>query len=400
VALPKDKEDNNQYAQEVMYNLEFTNMREIVKSAKICFDPHMYATNIEEDKEFFDQYNEFQTLMCQSAENEEKDDEYSKWIIRFEMDKEVMLDKNISMDDVHYTIQNAYKNEANCVYSDLNSNKLIFRIRFMNAFTAKKTNAITKTLDQSDEIYKLKNIQENILSNVILRGVKNIKKVNIRKVQNNLIETEDSYKVRESWVLDTIGTNMSDILSNKNIDGNRTISNNIQEVYATLGIEAARQTIYNELMEVIEFDGTYINSHHIDLLCDRMCATTKLVSIFRYGINNDNIGPIAQASFEETPEMFLRAAKHGELDEMKGVSANVMCGQEGYFGTSSFQVFVDMETMKQTRAKQMEQEEKIEFPIEDESEPCSKNNIQIATSINTIKTTNTGNIDNNFDLDI
>jgi len=400
IALPKDKEDNNQYAQEVMYNLEFTNMREIVKSAKICFDPHMYATNIEEDKEFFDQYNEFQTLMCQSAENEEKDDEYSKWIIRFEMDKEVMLDKNISMDDVHYTIQNAYKNEVNCVYSDLNSNKLIFRIRFMNAFTSKKPNAITKTLDQSDEIYKLKNIQENILSNVILRGVKNIKKVNLRKVQNNLIETEDSYKVRESWVLDTIGTNMSDILSNKNIDGNRTISNNIQEVYATLGIEAARQTIYNELMEVIEFDGTYINSHHIDLLCDRMCATTKLVSIFRYGINNDNIGPIAQASFEETPEMFLRAAKHGELDEMKGVSANVMCGQEGYFGTSSFQVFVDMETMKQTRAKQIEQEEKIEFPIEDESEPCSKNNIQIATSINTIKTTNTGNIDNNFDLDI
>jgi DNA-directed RNA polymerase II subunit RPB1 len=215
-----------------------------------------------------------------------------------------------------------------------------------------------------------------------------------------LIETEDSYKVRESWVIDTVGTNMSDILSNKNIDGNRTISNNIQEVYATLGIEAARQTIYNELMEVIEFDGTYINSHHIDLLCDRMCATTKLVSIFRYGINNDNIGPIAQASFEETPEMFLRAARHGELDEMKGVSANVMCGQEGYFGTSSFQVFVDIETMKQTRAKQIEEEEKIDFPIEDESEPCSKNNIQIATSINTIKTTNTGNLDNNFDLDI
>lgn len=400
VALPKDKEENNQYAQEVMYNLEFTNMREIVKSAKICFDPHMYATNIEEDKEFFDQYNEFQTLICESAETKEKDDEYSKWIIRFEMDKEVMLDKNISMDDIHYTIQNAYKNEVNCVYSDLNSNKLIFRIRFMNAFTSKKTNAIIKTLDQSDAIYKLKNIQENILKNVILRGVKNIKKVNLRKVQNNLIETEDSYKVRESWVLDTVGTNMSDILSNKNIDGNRTISNNIQEVYATLGIEAARQTIYNELMEVIEFDGTYINSHHIDLLCDRMCATTKLVSIFRYGINNDNIGPIAQASFEETPEMFLRAARHGELDEMKGVSANVMCGQEGYFGTSSFQVFVDIETMKQTRAKQMEEEEKIDFPIEDDSEPCSKNNIQIATSINTIKTTNTGNLDNNFDLDI
>ena len=55
--------------------------------------------------------------------------------------------------------------------------------------------------------------------------------------------------------------------------------------------------------------------------------------IFRHGINNDNIGPIAKASLEETPEMFLKAAKHGELDMMRGVSANVMCGQEAYFGT-------------------------------------------------------------------
>ena len=66
-----------------------------------------------------------------------------------------------------------------------------------------------------------------------------------------------------------------------------------------------------------------------------------MISIFRHGINNDDIGPIAKASFEETTEMFLQAAKHGMLDEVRGVSANVMCGQEGYYGTSSFQVYID-----------------------------------------------------------
>jgi len=45
--------------------------------------------------------------------------------------------------------------------------------------------------------------------------------------------------------------------------------------------------------------------------------------------------------FEETPEMFLRAARHAELDPMRGVSANVMCGQQGYFGTAAFQVMLD-----------------------------------------------------------
>ena len=73
-----------------------------------------------------------------------------------------------------------------------------------------------------------------------------------------------------------------------------------------LGIEAARQCLLNELSEAYA-DTTYINYHHLSILCDRMTATKKMVSVFRHGINNDNIGPIAKASFEETPEMFLRA---------------------------------------------------------------------------------------------
>ena len=43
--------------------------------------------------------------------------------------------------------------------------------------------------------------------------------------------------------------------------------------------------------------------------------------------------------------MFLKAARHGELDIMRGVSASVMVGQEGYFGTSSFQVMLDTDQM-------------------------------------------------------
>ena len=32
---------------------------------------------------------------------------------------------------------------------------------------------------------------------------------------------------------------------------------------------------------------------------------------------------------------------------MRGVSSNIMCGQEGYFGTSSFQVVLDINKMKE-----------------------------------------------------
>jgi DNA-directed RNA polymerase II subunit RPB1 len=171
-------------------------------------------------------------------------------------------------------------------------------------------------------------------------------------------------------------------------------------------VEAARQSILNELSEVIEFDGTYINYHHTTMLCDRMCCNNKLVSVFRHGINNDDIGPIAKASFEETPEMFLKAARHGELDNMKGVSSNILCGQEGYYGTSSFQVLLDLKEIieinkeqEQTEIKQsITNEEYIEKEfgeIDDPNNICSLNNLSINIDINNLKNIDMGN-DNNY----
>jgi DNA-directed RNA polymerase II subunit RPB1 len=199
---------------------------------------------------------------------------------------------------------------------------------------------------------------------------------------------------------------MMDVLALEYIDASRSFSNDIVEIYNVLGIEAARQAIYNELVDVIEFDGTYINYHHFSILCDRMTFTNKMISIFRHGINNDNIGPIAKASFEETPEMFLKAAKHGELDTFRGVSANVMCGQEGYFGTGAFQVVLDLEEMsKLDEMVRYENPEDVEAVnetidnafggVESIDAPCSTNNLVIQNNVVSIKTSELGG-DNDY----
>ena len=101
---------------------------------------------------------------------------------------------------------------------------------------------------------------------------------------------------------------------------------------------------------MLDFGGTYVNNHHLELLCDRMAIKPELVSVFRHGINNDDIGPIARASFEETPEMFLRAARHGQLDPVTGVSANVMLGQRVPVGTGSFQVLMNPRRVREAPA--------------------------------------------------
>jgi DNA-directed RNA polymerase II subunit RPB1 len=141
----------------------------------------------------------------------------------------------------------------------------------------------------------------------------------------------------------------------------------------------------------------------MSLLCDRMTFSGKLISIFRHGINNDDIGPIAKASFEETPEMFLRAARHAELDTLRGISANVMCGQEGLFGTASFQVVLDINEMISLDEKyKYEYQDKEEIindalfkGLENPTDICSKQNLEIQTNISNINIEDNGQ-DNDY----
>jgi DNA-directed RNA polymerase II subunit RPB1 len=272
-----------------------------------------------------------------------------------------------------------------------------------NAASKAQKKAKLNPLDQSDQIYILKNFQDQLLNNIVLRGIKNIDKVILRKVKDNLKEKAGSYVKEDIWVLDTIGTNLLDVLGLDYIDPNRTTSNDIIEIYEVLGMEAARQAIYNELADVIEFDGTYLNFHHMALLCDRMTFSHKMISIFRHGINNDDIGPIAKASFEETPEMFLKAARHAELDNMRGISANVMCGQEGLFGTASFQVVLDLNEMVNLEEKYKYDYENKETLIEtglfgnleDENDSCSTKNLTIENNVVNIQSEEMGG-DNDY----
>jgi DNA-directed RNA polymerase beta' subunit len=406
IYLREDEQTDKDKANSIQYMIEHTKLSEIVTSVSICFDPDDLNTLIEEDKLTMSQYRDFENMIdeCQNMDNSTEETEKSKWIIRMEMDPEVMLEKNITMDDVNFTLNNIYKDEISCVYSDYNSDKLVFRIRMNEVLknASNKSNKKTKVnpLDQSDKIYILKNFQDQLLDGVVLRGVKNIEKVILRKLKNNLVEKGGAYIKEDIWVLDTIGSNLLEVLSLDYIDPVRTTSNDIVEIFDVLGIEAARQAIYNELSEVLEFDGSYVNAHHMALLCDRMTFTSKLISIFRHGINNDDIGPIAKASFEETPEMFLKAARHAELDTLRGISANVMCGQEGLFGTAVFQVVLDINEMinldEKYKYEYQDKEQLIDDGFKDLENPtdiCSKQNLEIQTNVANIVTEEMGQED-------
>ena len=330
--------------------VEHTCLQDVVKSVQIFFDPYDENSVIVEDRPMLEQYSAYEKLVKDFTNEQPKEEgNKSKWIIRMEMDADTMLDKNIRMDDIYFAVNQTQGNKVSCIYSDYNDSKLIFRFRMFLKETAKKqADNAAALLDSADEIYLLKNFQETMLKKTILRGIEGISKVLPRKVPNQVVKEDGKYVRKDTWVLDTTGSNMLEVLGLTFIDAPRTYSNDIYEVYKTLGIEAARQCIMNEIVEVMEHSDVYLNYHHLSVLCDRMTYNGKdMVAVYRSGFLKDNIGPIAKATFEMHTEMFLNAARHGHLDNMRGVSANVMCGQFGYFGTGAFNLVLDLKAMEQ-----------------------------------------------------
>ena len=175
-----------------------------------------------------------------------------------------------------------------------------------------------------------------------------IKNVNPRLIKDNVVKEDNKFVRKEIWVLDTVGTNLMDLFMLDFIDYTSTYSNDIREMHNILGIEAARQNILNEFVEVMEASDAYVNYHHLSILCDRMTVKADLVPMFRSGIISDDIGPISKGTYEMHTEMFLDASRHGEFDQMRGVSANVMCGQPGYYGTNAFGLLLDMKAIEET----------------------------------------------------
>ncbi|MBI2572371.1 DNA-directed RNA polymerase subunit A'' [Candidatus Woesearchaeota archaeon] len=137
----------------------------------------------------------------------------------------------------------------------------------------------------------------------------------------------------EEYVVLTSGTNLKEVLAMSQVDISRTVSNDINEVYAVLGIEAARQSIINEVHKVIEAQGLNIDIRHIMLVADIMCVSGVLKGVTRYGVVSEKASVLARASFETPVRHLINAALEGEVDGLTSVVENVMINQPVPLGT-------------------------------------------------------------------
>ncbi len=151
------------------------------------------------------------------------------------------------------------------------------------------------------------------LGDIHLRGIKGIERVFPTK-------TEDG------WKIDTQGCNFLDVLALKEVISNETVCDHMWEIYSTLGIEATRNFLIEELGKVLGFDGTYVNPRHIKLLVNAITRKGTITNIDRHGIDR-SMGPLAKVSFERTLDNFVEASTFTECDNLNSVSAMIATGK-------------------------------------------------------------------------
>ena len=156
--------------------------------------------------------------------------------------------------------------------------------------------------------------------NVIVQGIDDILRVVVRK------ETGE-------YILYTEGSNLKDVFDVKGVDTTRTRTNNISEIASVLGIEAARNAIIHEAVSTLNEQGILVDVRHLMLVADMMCMEGEVKQIGRHGIAGEKESVLSRAAFEVTVNHLLDAAVANEVDELSGVTENVIVGQPIQLGT-------------------------------------------------------------------
>jgi DNA-directed RNA polymerase II subunit RPB1 len=244
-----------------------------------------------------------------------------------------MLDLSITMLDIESTLVGFYDSAISCIVSDDNAAQLVCRINL--ALDTASTDLLTD----------IKALEQSLIDGLVIKGIRGIEKA-IQEKPGALKKLESmthAFVTDDAWSITTAGSNLLEVMAHPCVDFTKTITNDVYEVYQTLGIEAARAVLLDQIDEVQD---RKLNFRHLSLLVDVMTNRGAFMSIDRHGINNrGELGPLAKCSFEQTTDMLIKAGIFAERDALNGVSANTMLGQVAPCGTGDCSVRIDFKRL-------------------------------------------------------
>ncbi|KAI3929943.1 hypothetical protein MKW98_004097 [Papaver atlanticum] len=172
---------------------------------------------------------------------------------------------------------------------------------------------------------------KSMLPEVVVMGVPTVERVIVSEKQKKGKGTGE-YEVFVE------GTNLLAVMGIPGVKGEETTSNRIIEVQQTLGIEAARRCIIEEIQHIMKEYKMSIDVRHMMLLADVMTSNGEVLGITRFGIQKMKESVLMLASFEKTQDHLFNGSLNGRVDMIEGVSECIIMGIPMQLGTGILKV--------------------------------------------------------------
>ena len=224
-----------------------------------------------------------------------------------------------------FSVSEAKLTERGCaleeIYEVLKGSKKKYEIS-MN----EKKYLIKVTVPGNPDAQTLLTLRNKLLSNRV-KGVPDIERVTIVKQD-------------DEWVIQTTGSNLAKVVALEGIDTSRSTTNNVYEIWQTLGIEASRTALVKEITNTLEDQGLEVDMRHIMLVADLMTSKGYLQQIGRHGIAGTKTSVLARAAFEITVPTIAKASLEGQVESLRGVTENVIVGATVPVGTGMVDLYM------------------------------------------------------------
>jgi DNA-directed RNA polymerase beta' subunit len=352
VYLTKEYMENRDMANKIASHIKYITIGHLRKRIDIYYDPnpHKKGGFTEKDRmgEVFYSHNAGKNS-CQA------DITGLPWLMRIELDREKLLDKEVTLLDIKSKFCNVWERR----YSDMKAIKKEER-----SLLEKVTQCSVLSNTDNDDVpiihirfdmaefdfTSINEFMDMVIDKFKLKGISSINDVDavVEEVVLTYDGPDHAQEKKKQNVIYISGINLTDIRYISGIDIYKTIGNDVLQAYETFGIESARATLVREILFAYERAGKSVNLQHLSILADIMTNYGYMISIDRHGMNKSEADPFSRASFEKTVDQLLTGAVFGEVDRMKGISSRIMAGMVIKGGTGLCDLELDTEMLEQS----------------------------------------------------
>jgi DNA-directed RNA polymerase II subunit RPB1 len=297
--------------------LPLTRLGDIVTQSTVVFDPDQSKTVVEADA--------WMVHACHALEGAVED--ASRYVVRLEMLQSLMRSRELTPPIVRRNLIERLRGRAIVTSSEVNAVEWVVRIRFLEVRSMVEAGGLS---DDQEAILNHR-AANALMETVVVGGHPSVSSASAAEATR--LDTGET-----EHVVHAFGTVLADAVASPCVDWTRCTSNDIWEVYNTLGVEACVHVLFDQIKGVISFDGTYVDDRHIMLIVDTMCRNGAIMPLNRHGINRTDSSPLMRCSFEETIDVLSAAALFGEEENARGCTTSIMTGQLAHMGTGNVRV--------------------------------------------------------------